>query len=159
MHYLLIALLFAARPVDPVATETLDFAFQRSELIRSLVDTLERANVIVHIQSSRELPPGIGGTTRFVTGRNGYRYLRITIDAKLTLKARSIILGHELRHACEIAESGADDPASVRRLFEQAGHRIGEYFETRAAIDTERSVRMELGGRTLQSEPVVKFHH
>lgn len=161
MSHVLIALLFSTRPVDPIAADALELALQRSATVRSLVDILERSNVVVHIQSSRELPAGIGGTTRFVSGRGGYRYLRITIDADLPPLTRSVILAHELRHACEIAQSEADTHASVRELFERAGHRAGAYFETQAARDTERGVRVEMlsRSRTLQAEPVVKFDH
>ena len=73
---------------------------------------------------------------------------------------RSAILGHELQHACEVADSSADDAASMRELFKQEGHRAGLYFETRAAIQAERNVRLELmAGRPLQSQPVAKFNH
>jgi len=144
MSYLLIALLFSVRPVDPTAIATLDFAFQRSAMIRQLIDTLERSNVIVHIQSARELPSGIAGMTRFAVSRSGYRYLRITIDARLPLTARGIILGHELQHACEIAASSADDVASLRALFDRAGRRIDGFYDTREAVIVEKHVGREL---------------
>ena len=66
------------RPLDPVAIDAFARAQAQSALVRSLVATLESSNVIVHIVSSRSLPAGIGGTTRFVTSRGGYRYVRIT---------------------------------------------------------------------------------
>jgi hypothetical protein len=149
------------RPLDPVSVKAFDRAMAQSAIVRSLVATLETSNVIVHIESSRALPLGIGGLTRFVTTRGGFRYVRITISADLPPRTRAIILGHELRHAVEVAESSADDLASVRRLFEQEGHRDGEYYETRAAIATERNVRLEMTSRTtmLHAEPVVKFDH
>jgi hypothetical protein len=157
MHYLLIALLFSTRPVDPIALETLDHALAYSPIVRSLVGTLEASNVIVHIQSSRRLPAGLSGTTRFVVSRGGRRYLRITISCDLSKAARAAILGHELQHAVEVATSTADDVNSVRRLFEERGEGSDGYFETRAAIEVERQVRRELV--LLQAEPVVKFHH
>jgi hypothetical protein len=149
---------YTLRPVDPVAAETLDFAVARSAMVRSLTTAIESSNLIVHIASSNELPLGIGGTTRFVFSSGGYRYVRITVAAALPLRIRGAILGHELQHARELAESTADDPISVRRLFEQTGYRTGAFFDTRAALDAERHVRMELLG-VLQAEPVVKLHH
>lgn len=153
--------LMTPRPADPLAAEFLAQALEQSAVVRSLVATLERSNVIVHIETSRALPDGLGGMTRFVTSRGGYRYLRITIHAALKGRARNAILGHELRHACEVAESSADDVASLRRLFEHTGHRYGNYYETRAAMEVERTIRTELsaGARSLQAEPVVKFDH
>ena len=151
------------RPLDTIAADAFADAQAQSAVVRSLVATLESSNVIVHIVSSRNLPMGIGGTTTFVTSRGGYRYVRITIATDLSKSGRTIILGHELQHACEVAVSAADDVESVKELFEKEGHRAGDYFETRAAIDAERLVRNELNAvraaRILQTEPVVKFDH
>src|SRR6185503_2699984 len=105
MSYLFIALLFSARPVDPTALETLDLALERSAVVRTLIEALERSNVVVHIQSSGDLPIGLRGATRFVVSRGGYRYLRITIRAQLPRELRVAILAHELQHASEIAGS------------------------------------------------------
>ena len=137
------------RPLDPVAIDAFARARAQSAMVRSLVSTLESSNVIVHIMSSRSLPGGVGGTTQFVTSRGGYRYVRITIAVELSRSGRTAILGHELQHACEIAASQADDVESVGRLFARAGHRVGEFFETRSAIKTESLIRTELRGRTV----------
>ena len=155
------------RPLDPLAVEAFARAREQSEVVRSLVATLESSNVIVHIVSSRSLPGGVGGTTQFVTSRGGYRYVRITLAATLSKSGMTAILAHELKHACEVAASDADEVEELRQLFLRDGHRVGEYFETRAAIEAERLVRSELGAaRTalrlrpgLQAEPVVKFDH
>ena len=155
------------RPLDRLAAETLAHAIGRSAVVRALIARLESSNVIVHIETSLQMPGGIGGTTRFVTSRGGYRYLRITLGSDLTLNARSAILGHELQHACEVADSPATDVDSMRELFEKEGHRAGEYFETMAAMQIEQRVRIELGttplrlrsGQALQAEPVTKFDH
>ena len=157
MTMFLVAMLFSVRTLDSTAANTLDLAMNHSAITRQLVASLERSNVIVHIQSSRELPAGIGGMTRFVVSRGGYRYLRITISETLTVEARVAILAHELQHACEIAESRADDVAGLRELFGLQGHRDGAYYDTPAAIRVQRSVLGELRG--LQAEPVIKFDH
>ncbi len=148
------------RPLDPVAVETFTHALDGSAEVRRLVERLESSNVIVHIVTSPRMPSGIFGTTQFATSRGGYRYLRITLGADLGLRLRSAILGHELKHACEVADSTADDARSIRELFESEGHRAGPYFDTMAAIRTGRRVFSDLGvGRTLQAEPVTKFDH
>jgi hypothetical protein len=157
MSILLLALLFSVRSVDPIAAETLDYAVTRSDVVRTLIATLERSNVIVHIQASRDLPSGIGGITRFVVSRGGYRYLRITIAAQLPERLRAAMLAHELQHACEIAASAANDVDSLRRLFGRTGRSNGGFFETSGAIDVEHAVRRQLSA--LQAEPVVKFDH
>lgn len=156
------------RPLDTIAADTYTQAVEGSAMVRALVARLEASNVIVHIETSRQLPLGIGGTTRFVTSRAGYRYLRITLGIDLAPRVRTAILGHELQHACEVADSPANDAEGMRELFENEGHRDGEYFETSAALHVQESVRMELRaartarllpGRALQAEPVAKFDH
>ncbi len=164
------------RPLDEVSAATFAHAVEGSAVVRGLVDRLEGSNVIVHIVTVPRMPAGIGGTTRFVTSRGGYRYLRITLAADMSLRLRSGILGHELKHACEVADSSATDVESMRELFENEGHRAGQYFETSAAMAIERDVLLELGairpfrlrsgpalrpgsGQALQAEPVAKFDH
>jgi hypothetical protein len=88
------------RPLDPIAVDAFARALARSAMVRSLVATLEASNVIVHIESSRQMPAGLAGTTRFITARGGFRYVRIAIGADLPRDARVAILGHELQHAC-----------------------------------------------------------
>jgi hypothetical protein len=154
------------RPLDPLAAETLARAIDGSATVRDLAARLDASNVIVHIEVTAHMPAGIGGMTRFVTSRGGYRYLRITLGSEMTLRIRSAILGHELKHACEVADSPASDARSMRELFESEGHRAGPYFETMAAIRVERDVLLQLGApaararsTALQAEPVVKFDH
>ena len=148
------------RPLDPLAAETFTRATEGSARVRALVETLEGSNVIVHIVTAAQMPLGIGGMTRFVTSRGGYRYLRITLGSEMTLRVRAGILGHELQHAVEVAQSSAADVNSIRELFENKGHRSGDFFETMAAIQTEQFVRMQLRAKpSLQAEPVVKFDH
>lgn len=135
--------LLTPRPLDSIAAETLNRALASSEIVRSLVSTLESSDVIVHILSSRQLPSGIAGVTRLVASRGGYRYVRITIATDLPPAAGTAILGHELQHACELAQSHAHDAATVRDVFTHAGYRWGDYFETAAAIRVEKMIRME----------------
>jgi hypothetical protein len=142
---------FAAtpRPVDAWAEGVFTLARQRSALVRAMVAELEASNVIVHIESSRLLPLGVGGTTRFVTSQGGYRYLRISLSIWLPPSDRVAILGHELQHAIEFARSSAADTAALRRLFASVGAyavRGDNYLETREALRVEKRIRRELKG-------------
>ena len=139
------------RPVDPLAAETFARGREQSAVVRALVATLEASNVLVHIETSRSLPLGIGGTTRFVVSRGGYRYVRIQISTELSKSARVAILGHELQHACEVAESRADDVTSIQQLFAKVGHLDGAYYETAAAQRIEDSIRGELRALSARS--------
>jgi hypothetical protein len=156
------------RPLDPDSADTFARAIEGSAVVRALVERLEASNVIVHVETVSQMPSGIGGMMRFVTSRGGHRYLRISLGATLTPKLRAAILGHELKHACEVADSSVTDIEGMRQLFENAGHRAGHYFDTSAAIAIERRVLLELQMRrplrhrpqpALQAEPVAKFDH
>lgn len=150
--------LLMVRPIDAPAANTLARALERSALVRALVSELEASNVVVHILFSRDLPLGIAGTTRFVTSKGGYRYLRITIATVLRDYDRVPILGHELQHAAEIARSNAADPESIRKVLESDGYQTREqFFETRSALRVEKRVREEL--LALEAEPVIELHH
>jgi hypothetical protein len=142
---------FAAtpRPVDAWADAVFALARQRSALVRDMVSELEASNVIVHIESSRLLPSGVGGTTRFVTSQGGYRYLRISLSIWLPPSDRVAILGHELQHAVELARSNVTDRDGVRRLLHAEGYLVrgDDFFETREALRVEKRIRME--SRTL----------
>jgi hypothetical protein len=135
------------RPLDPLSVETFDQAVAGSPLVRDLVRQLEESNLVVHIESSRSLPFGVGGTMRFVTSRGGFRYVRISLAVGLRPESRAAILGHELQHACEVAASDANDIDAVRRLYQASGHNpfVGaDVFETEAALRVERQVKLEL---------------
>jgi len=153
------------RPLDPIAVEILTRALDRSPSVQALVRQLEASDLIVHINTSRELPSGVGGMTRFVTKSGGHRYVRVTVSQLLNWQSRVAVLAHELKHACEVASSTVHDAASMKRLFESTGFRpqLGQdVFETDAAIQVEHLVRMELRQRrttTLEAEPVIKFDH
>lgn len=145
------------RTLDPEARATLALAIERSALVRALVAEIESSNVVVHIQFSWELPGGIGGMTRFVTSRGGYRYVRIVLSNRLMGHDRVAILGHELEHAAEIARSDVYDRDGIRRLLAATGYQVAEgFFETRSAQRAERTIRREL---VLETQPVVELHH
>ena len=145
------------RTLDPEAGVTLALALERSALVRALVTEIESSNVVVHIQFSWELPAGIGGTTRFVTSRGGYRYVRVVLSNRLRGNDRVAILGHELEHAAEIARSDANDRDGIRRLWKATGYQVADlFFETRSARQAERTIRQELA---LETQPVVELHH
>lgn len=71
----------------------------------------------------------------------------ISLRRELEANERAAILGHELQHACELAQSTAGDVQAVRRLYQELGHRVNrreELFETRAALLAGQRVWAEL---------------
>ncbi len=138
---------YAVRVLDPVAAAMLAQAVERSAIVRALVHQLQHSNMIVHIEATRNLPSGIGGITRFVASRGEYRYLRISLSLWLPPADRVAIVGHELQHALEVAQSLSVNAAEVRKWFETSGFRVRvshDLFETSAALQIEKRIRQEL---------------
>jgi len=142
------------RPLDPWATESFERVIQRSALARELTGRLESSDLVVYVETVTVMPTDIGGMTRFMISAGGYRYVRISLRRGLESTERAAILGHELQHACELADSTAADIPGVRRLYESLGRRINrgeELFETRAAVLAGQRILLEV--RSRQSEP------
>lgn len=138
------------RPLDPWAAESFERVIDRSALARELTNRLESSDLVVYIETLTVMPTDLRGMTRFMTSAGGVRYVRITLKRGLDATERAAILGHELQHACELADSTAYDLPAVRRLYEGLGHRVGgreELYETPAALLAGQRVWLELRSR------------
>jgi len=120
----------------------------RSATFRDLVARLQASDVIVHVEAA---PPGhfVDGGLQFVTATASTRYVRVTLRTDLPMGENVALLGHELRHAVEVAEApGIRDEASFQRFYDAVGrpHQRGRMltYDTRAAIETGLRVALEL---------------
>lgn len=143
------------RAADAVITRALRHGHVASATFRELLAALERSDLVVHIERGQ---PGVGaaGSTRFVTTAGGTRYVRITVDVADASGASVALLGHELRHALEIASNPwVVDEATCRELYEKIGRvscrRPASCFETAAAQAAGRQVLSEVSTRSLSS--------
>ena len=110
---------------------------------------LNRSDVIVYIESGRGLPSTIAGRMLLAAGPDGQRYLRIQVTGHTRSNELIALVGHELRHALEVAESPeVRDERTLITLYERIGHPVGgnHRYDTAAAQDTGRQVRIELMG-------------
>jgi hypothetical protein len=142
------------RPVDRLALAAYDSGQRRSDHFRDLVAELDKSDVIVHVVTTHELPPGVMGATRFVALIEGSRYVRVHLAQSLTPKLRVAMLAHELQHACELARSDVTTPSAVRDLYLSIGRAatsIENEFETADAEQSGRTVWEELGGGGLRA--------
>jgi hypothetical protein len=138
------------RTLDASLAELLSTGYARSPTLRRIVDRLEEADVIVHVDVRRLDSPGIAGMLQFVTHAAGYRYLRVTIAAGLSPGAAIMMLGHELQHAVEVADDasvvdGATFGALYGRIGDGCQRRGGVInYDTRAARDAGEQVLAEM---------------
>ena len=138
------------RSTDPRVSELLQLGIQRSPTFAALVKSLNATDVIVYIQRVRDLPTTLAGRLVLLPLANNQRYLRIQVRGDLGQAEMIALIGHELRHALEIAEDpNVRDAPAMRMLYERIGHPSGgssHTFDTFAAQNTGRQVRMELAG-------------
>jgi hypothetical protein len=118
----------------------------RSPLLQSLIHQLDQSDVFVYVEHA-VLPSGLTGRLTFTTSSGRWRYLRIQIDCRQSLTSQTVALGHELRHAVEIANAAVVDEASVRQLYHVIGFTLDtteRRFESTGAQQTAVQVRREL---------------
>ena len=127
--------------------EALRLGLRDSPTFCALAEELARSNLIIHLETNAILPRGLDGMLRFVTTAGGFRYVRISIGPHLTSHVVVAMIGHELRHAVEIARaSEVVDEASMVRLYSRIGFSCEKpvTFDTLAAIRVGTQVLREL---------------
>jgi hypothetical protein len=154
---MLIALMLAAgvslmphlRPLDSLAEDAIEIGLQLSPTFAALAQSIEDAEFVVYVESSRILKRGMDGC--LVHGAAGPRYLRVLLKTGLSLDERIAVLAHELQHVREVIQAGIlNDPTAMQALFSrigfnkrQQGARQQEY-ETEAARQVALTVAREL---------------
>jgi hypothetical protein len=125
---LLAALPARAQKLDRLRPDTSDMrrliaaGLEKSTTFNAMVRQLERSDLIVEIQCGYFSRSSRLGRTALLTARPPVRYVLVEIACGLTPGAGIDILGHELRHALEIASAPwvVDEP-SLGRLYTQIG--------------------------------------
>ena len=114
-----------------------------------LVAAVNASDVIVYIQRVERLAPTIAGQLMIVPVPNAQRYLRIRLLDHLSPDETIALIGHELRHALEVAAAPeVRDQKGLTALYERIGEPGGRThsFDTRAAQNSGRRVKRELVG-------------
>lgn len=136
------------RASHPRLAHLLAVGEQRSATFRELTGRLQESDVIVHFEIA---PPGhpIDGGLQFVSATAVTRYLRVTLRTDMPADQLLALIGHELRHAVEVAESpDVRDEATFRDYYEQRGRPTQRgrrvTYDTRAAVEAGLRVALEL---------------
>ena len=134
------------RGTTPRMARILDDAVRRSPTVARLVTALDASDVIVHIEDTRDLPPGTDGCLMFTVAAGPVRYLRARILGGLGPFDMAATIGHELQHALEVAQHpDVRDSAAFVALYQRIGERGGRgHYDTAAARMTGRKVRSEM---------------
>jgi len=129
----------------------IDEGLARSSLFRQLVAQLDASDVIVYVETECPMSARLFGRLRLMAAAGGRRYVNVRISCALNDDQQIAALGHELRHAVEIADAASViDTASLKDEYQRIGfpsHSVpsGSGFETRAAIEAAHQVWAELG--------------
>ena len=122
---------------------------QRSTTFARLLSALNASDVIVYVERVMTLPRDTMGRLTMVPTKGNARYLRIQIRSDLSLHEAISLIGHEMRHALEVAEDpSVRDTNALIHLYERIGHSSGgeHVYDTTAAQDAGRQIRRELLG-------------
>ena len=137
------------RTDDPIVTDLVTRGLDASHTFRQLFERLERSDLIVHLRRGTQVPAG-SGYNQFITYAGSYRFLRITLNVDRINDDAVALLGHELRHAVELAEEPAvDDGKEYERMYDRIGYQscsraAPRCYETHAAVIAGRDVMREL---------------
>jgi hypothetical protein len=136
------------RSTDKRLAQLLQIGLQRSPTFAEMVQSLNRTDVIVYIERSNDLPRTLAGRLLLLPMTGQYRYLRIQVRGDLPTRELIALIGHELRHALEIAEEpGVRDASTMLTFYQRIGHPTSgvlHTYDTDAAQTVGDRVRLEL---------------
>lgn len=142
------------RADDPFVRKIVTRGLQKSETFQQLYRRLEESsNLIVHLRRGTTGRAG-SGYNQFVARAGSYRFVRITLNVAEANDDAVGLLGHELRHAVEVAEAPAvENGHDYEQLYERIGYlscqrAARRCYETDAAVAAGRDVMRELRRKT-----------
>jgi hypothetical protein len=137
------------RPLSADAGDLVTSGLERSESIRTLIDHLEASDLVVYI-TLRWFMAERAGQLTFVGSAAGIRYAMIEIACGRIMPDQLVTLGHELRHAVEVADApDIVNRATFARHYARIGIDLGgqgvkRQYETKAAVDAGQQVKRDL---------------
>jgi hypothetical protein len=135
------------RTTNPHVQKLLETGLSRSPTFAALLARLNASDVIVYIEQTDSMPKTLDGRLLLMPLANQQRYLRIQIARRGDTNELIALLGHELRHAVEVADAtDVRDEGALERLYKRIGApSTGMHtYDTDAAQATGRRVRKEL---------------
>jgi hypothetical protein len=134
------------RAIDSAMRTLLRDGYYNSPTFAALLRQLEESDVYVYIEDVPRLPGALEGRLLVLPPSNGFRYVRIQIARRGGPNDSIAVLGHELRHALEVAEQPTVvDTQTLIALYRRIGIARGAHqFDTIAAQETGRRVLREL---------------
>ena len=132
------------RCLDAESRQLLDMVRTQSPTLRGMLERLEKSDMITFIRMA-PMFDRLRATTRIVSAVGHTRFVLVSITTLAPEVDRVLLLGHELRHAVELADAPwVRDDAGMIEMYQRIGWReSARAFETNAAVDAGRRVREE----------------
>jgi hypothetical protein len=137
---------------DALMRTVVTHAVESSATLRGLIARLERSDVVAYVRCDMSLTSSTSGNLSFVGSGGGWRYVLIRVRHLGSKAAQAALIGHELRHAVEVADATGviDVPtfdAEYARIgfisMQQMEHTLRAY-ETMNAVRAGDQIRYEL---------------
>lgn len=141
---------FHLRTTDARLRTLVGQGIELSPTFRDLVDRLVGSDVIVHLVCDPWAPSHIDGRLTFAVQAGGYRHVIVRLKPQRSRRHLLALLGHELKHAVEVAESPSIvSAASLAREYSVLGYVqrwsvSGVTFDTAGAVDAGHRVLSEV---------------
>jgi hypothetical protein len=138
------------RAASPYLRLVIASGMERSPTFHAIVDQLEQSDVIVEVQCGQMNGSRLAGRTVLLAVQPGIRYVLVEVACPVTSVPALCIIGHELRHALEIASAPAVvDGESLAQLFTEIGFQsritnLDGQFETADAVAAGERIHHEL---------------
>lgn len=134
---------FQIRTTDRRIAGAVDLGLRESQTFRDLAARVNASDVIVYVEADCVMPSGLDGRLTFLSATGGYRYVVVKVNAALSLPRLASLLGHELQHAREIADSDAIvDAATLSQAYAHGiGYRNRVTGWSGPAYDSEAAIR------------------
>lgn len=145
------------RPLDSCAAGAIGDARARSLTVRDLESRLSESNVVAYVHCFWPVAGQTDAALTWVSEAASTRYVRVSLAYTLAPWRKVEMLGHELRHAVEVADAPwVHGEVEMAHLFTTIGFRTRQTtlrFETDAARTAELAVRRDLAS-TVSVDPV-----
>jgi hypothetical protein len=140
------------RTTDQRLLRLLHEGVRGSATFRRMVDRIRHSDVIVYLECGRGTRSADGRLT-FISAAGGRRYVHIRVARLASADVQIALIGHELRHAVEIADAPAVvDGESLAREYERIGflnanQLANTSYDSDAAVEAGYQVVRDLTGR------------
>ncbi len=133
------------RSADRHLVELLDRGRQQSPTFARLVAHIEQSDVIVYVESGRDVPNSMVAYLRWAGAGPVHRYVRIKVKTPASDDVVLALLAHELQHAVEVADAPeVRCEEALAALYRRIGDDSGAGWDSAAARAMVPIVRAEL---------------